>query len=200
MKMRLLNGSHLAMAYLGALAGVPLVHEVMRDSLFHGFIERFMDEVTPIVPVIPGTDVREYKKTLLERFSNPTINDQVTRICSEGSAKLPKWLLPSIVELMDKCAPTGLLTLVVASWIFYLGRGVDESGKPLEIMDARAAELGSIAKQALADPTPMLLIRSIFGERLSSDRGFNRAVAAALQALAGTGVRATMQQYLSGSV
>ena len=200
MKMRLLNGSHLAMAYLGALAGIPLVHEVMQDGTFYEFIERFMEEVTPIVPIIQGTDVRAYKRTLLERFLNPTINDQVTRICSEGSAKLPKWLLPSIVELMDKGVPRGLLTLVVASWIFYLGRGVDKQGKPLDIIDARAAELGSIARQSLMDPTPMLVIRSIFGERLSSDLHFRKAVAAALRTLAEHGVRAAMRQYLAGTV
>ncbi len=197
MKIRLLNGSHLAMAYLGALAGFRFVHEVLADSLFGSFMARFMEEVTPIVPAIPGTNVQQYKQTLIERFSNPTINDQVTRIASEGSAKLPKWLLPSIQELLAAGRPTPLLTLVIASWIFYLGRGTDERGHPLDIVDARAAELTAIARNAGDDPRPMLAVRSIFGERLPSDVTFVRSVQEAMTALSRVGVYKTMQRYLS---
>ncbi len=197
MKMRLLNGSHLAMAYLGALKGYTYVHEVMADELFTAFIAAFMEEVTPVVPVIPGTSVTEYKATLIERFKNPTINDQVTRICSEGSAKLPKWLLPSIAELTEKGLPTPLLSLVVASWIFYLGRGVDERGRPLEIVEARAGELRTIASAAGLDPRPLLAVRSIFGERLPADGEFVRRVEVAMRHLASEGVETTLRQALA---
>ena len=63
MKIRLLNGSHMAIAYLGALAGYTYVHEVMQDDLFRVFIERFMEEVTPAVPVIAGTSIPAYRKS-----------------------------------------------------------------------------------------------------------------------------------------
>lgn len=197
MKMRLLNGSHLAMAYLGALAGYRYVHEVMADGLFREFIAAFMEEVTPVVPVIPGTSVTEYKATLMERFSNPTINDQVTRICSEGSAKLPKWLLPSIAELAEKQGQIRLLSFVVASWIFYLGRGVDERGEPLDIVDARAGELRGIASAAGLDPRPVLAVRSIFGERLPANGAFVKQVGDGMALLERDGVRAAMRQALS---
>jgi mannitol 2-dehydrogenase len=199
MKMRLLNGSHLAMAYLGALSDFPFVQDVMANPLFTSFIQSFMEEVTPVVPKIPGTSVTDYKQTLIERFSNPTINDQVTRICSEGSAKIPKWLLPSIQELLDRGAPIKLLSLVVASWILYLGRGVDESGHPLDIIDARAAELIRIAKTSLTDPRPLLAIKSIFGERLPANQNFVHSVAEVLQSLSSKGVSATIHSYLSAS-
>jgi mannitol 2-dehydrogenase len=196
MKMRLLNGSHLAMAYLGALHGFTYVHEVMDDSLFYSFIQSFMEEVTPVVPRIPGVSVTDYKRSLLERFSNPTINDQVTRICSEGSAKLPKRLLPSAVELTKKGTPIPLLSLVVASWIFYLGRGIDERGEPLNIIDARAGELRGVAKGALSDPRPMLNLKSIFGEELPANPNFVLRVERALQMLSTSGVSATIRNYL----
>ena len=199
MKMRLLNGSHLAMAYLGALKGYRYVHEVMADALFGEFIRAFMEEVTPVVPVIPGTSVTEYKATLMERFRNPTINDQVTRICSEGSAKLPKWLLPSITELTQKGLPTELLSLVVASWIFYLGHGLDETGRPLEIIDARATELRGIAAAAGGDPRQVLAVRSIFGERLPANERFVQAVRAGIERLASDGVDATIRRALAGA-
>ncbi len=198
MKMRLLNGSHMAMAYLGALAGYTYVHEVMQDALFVAFIERFMEEVTPVVPKIPGVSVKDYKKVLMERFANPAIHDQVTRICSEGSAKLPKWVLPSILELMEQSRSINLLSLVIASWIHYLKEGVNERGEALEIVDARAAELRAIAKAAGTDPRPMLAVTSIFGEVLPISAVFVANVERALQLLAKMGAATTMRQYLSG--
>ncbi len=198
MKMRLLNGSHLAMAYLGAIAGFRYVHEIMLDRLFLDFIREFMEEVTPVVPLIPGTSIPEYKDTLIARFSNPTINDQVTRICSEGSAKMPKWVLPSIAELFDRSAPTPLLSLVIASWISYLGREQDELGNPMQIVDARASELTPICKRSFADPGPMLAVRSIFGE-LPKNAAFVTGVEEALQILSVRGAAATIEHYLKGT-
>lgn len=197
MKMRLLNGSHLAMAYLGALAGYPLVHEIMQDPVFKVFIEQFMEEVTPVVPKIPGVSVSEYKQTLIQRFSNPTINDQVTRICSEGSAKMPKWVFPSIVELLRAGGSIDLLSLVVAAWIYYLKQGIDDRGRKLDIVDARAAELTSVAKQIGTDPMPMLAITSIFGELLPANALFVEKIKKGLEALSGHGAAATIRQYLS---
>ncbi len=195
MKMRLLNGSHLAMAYLGALSGYTFVHEIMQDSLYTTFVRAFMEEVTPVVPVIPGTSVAEYKTTLISRFSNPTINDQVTRICSEGSAKLPKWVLPSIVDLLAQGASINLLSLLVASWIHYLAKGVDELGRPLAILDARATELVPIAKAAGTDPSAMLAISSIFGEKLPGEPSFRQKVGEGLRLLSELGARQTVQRY-----
>ncbi len=197
MKMRLLNGSHLAMAYLGALTGFTYVQDILADPLFVRFIQRFMEEVTPVVPTIPGASVTEYKHSLIDRFSNPTINDQVTRICSEGSAKIPKWLLPSIQQLLDQGAPTPLLSLVIASWIFYLGQGVDQHGHALDIVDARSADLTRIAKASGPNPRPTLAIKSIFGDRLPAHAGFVRAVEAALRQLSDIGATATIHASLA---
>ncbi len=196
MKIRLLNGSHMAMAYLGALAGYTFVHEVMQDDLFLSFIQRFMEEVTPVVPVIPGVSTGEYKQSLIHRFQNPTINDQVTRICSEGSAKVPKWVLPSITELLVQNRSIDLLSLVIASWIFYFNRGVDRYGKPLHQIDARAEELGRIARQGGTDPTAFLSIGSIFGDRLSRNTVFTGKVKTCLKLLEGQGVNAAMRDLL----
>lgn len=197
MKIRLLNGSHLAMAYLGALMGYVYVQDILADPLLVSFVEAFMEEVTPVVPVIAGVSVTDYKRSLLERFSNPTINDQVTRICSEGSAKIPKWLLPSIQELLDAGAPTRLLSLVLASWIFYLGRGKDRNGHIIQIVDARAAELTSIASAAGTDPGPMLGIATIFGSKLPADNDFVVAISNALQMLARLGPELTISAFLA---
>ena len=199
MKMRLLNGSHMAMAYLGAIAGFTYVHEIMQDPLYLAFIQQFMEEVTPVVPLIPGTSIPDYKSTLIARFANPTINDQVTRICSEGSAKMPKWVLPSITELLERRAPTPLLGLVVASWIHYLGRQQDERANPMQIIDARGAELTAICAAIQSDPRPMLAVRSIFGDVLPANAAFVTEVGKALQTLTQTGASATIRSYLQST-
>ena len=196
MKMRLLNGSHMAMAYLGALAGYTFVHEVMQDDLFRTFIESFMEEVTPVVPIIPGTSIPAVKKSLVHRFLNPTINDQVTRICSEGSAKMPKWVLPSITDLLAQDRNIDRLSLVIAAWFLYFHRGVDERGQPLQIIDARAAELQALARQDGLNPRPFLANTSIFGDRLSTDPVLLRNVEAALSRLTEHGVHGTLRRSL----
>ncbi len=192
MKMRLLNGSHLAMAYLGALRGFTYVHELMADPLLRRFTERFMEEVTPVVPRIPGVDLAAYKQTLIERFSNPTINDQATRICSEGSAKIPKWLLPSIADLLAAGRPAPLACFVLAAWTQYLARGIDDAGRPLTILDARAGELRPRAASGLET---FLGQRSLFGE-LPARPEFMEAVASSLAELRRLGTEAAMAARL----
>ena len=199
MKIRLLNGSHLAMGYLGALAGYTYVHELMQDQIIRHFTEAFMQEVTPAVPDIAGVSVTEYKRVLIERFANPAINDQVTRICSDGSAKLPKWVLPTLSELMKKGAPVDLLTLVIASWIQYLRIGTDEADRPLTILDPRAAELIAVARNGGADPAAMLSVGSVFGSSLPGNPMFVQKVAEALRMLSDRGAIATMRHYTANS-
>ena len=195
MKMRLLNASHMAMAYLGALAGHTFAHEVMQDTVFDVFIKAFMDEVTPVVPIISGTSIPNYKSTLIERFGNPTINDRVARLCSEGSAKMPKWVLPSVVELAEKRSSTKLLSLVVAAWIKYLQSPTDERGNPIEVVDARAEELKRTARHIGDDPRPFIAMKSIFGPAYFAEPAFTSEVEAALKSLSTVGARETIRRY-----
>ena len=196
MKIRLLNASHMAMAYLGALAGHTYAHEVMQDLDFNRFIHAFMDEVTPVVPLIPGTSIPEYKRTLIERFANPTIYDRVARLCSEGSAKMPKWVLPSIVELAEKRRSGKLLSLVIAAWIKYLQSPADERGRPIEVVDARAQELQSAVRLIGDDPRPFVTMKSLFGPAYFAEPSFANDVAAALQSLTRFGATETIRQYI----
>ncbi len=195
MKIRLLNASHMAMAYLGALAGHTFAHEVMQDSVFDSFIKAFMEEVTPVVPLIPGTSTSNYKTTLIERFANPTINDRVARLCSEGSAKMPKWVLPSAVELGEKRRPTQLLSLVIAAWIKYLQSPTDERGNPIEVVDVRADELKRAVKLTGNDPRPFIAMKSLFGSAYFSAPSFGSEVEAALTSLSVHGARETIRRY-----
>ncbi|MES2206541.1 MAG: mannitol dehydrogenase family protein [Pseudomonadota bacterium] len=170
MKIRLLNGSHSAMAYLGYLCGYHTIHEIARTPEFESYLKLLMDnEVTPLLPEVPGVDLIQYKKSLMERFSNETIKDQTLRICMDGSGKIPKYILPTIVDQLKVNGSIRLLTLCVASWLRFLN-GIDEQGKPIPFADPQAERLTKIAQAARENPVPFLELKDIFGELGQSER------------------------------
>jgi mannitol-1-phosphate/altronate dehydrogenase len=182
MKLRLLNASHQAMAYLGYLAGYRYAHEVMGDTDFVNFLTRFMDaEVTPLLPAVPGIDLTQYKQTLLQRFANPKIADTLARLATDGSDRMPKFVLPSLSEALAQGRPHRLLTLVVAGFCRYL-RGVDEHGQPIVVHDARADELRTLALTGMADPRPLLAVSRVFGD-LGQDEALVAELMTSLQQL-----------------
>ena len=134
MKMRLLNASHSAMSYLGYLAGYRYSHEVMQDAGLNSFIRRFMDlDVTPTLNPVEGIELTKYKDTLIERFSNPRIGDQLSRLCMDGSSKIPKFMLATLEQRLGAGAPIKRFGLILASWALYLHRAQQpESGYPVE--------------------------------------------------------------------
>ena len=196
MKLRLLNASHQAMGYLGYLAGYRYIHDVMADTDFRAFIARLMgDEVAPLLAPVPGIDLAGYQQTLLERFANPKIGDQVTRICTDGSDRMPKFLLPSLAEALQQGRPHRLLTLAVAGWIRYL-RGVDEAGQEIGIADRMVDELRVRANEGRNNPRPVLAVHSVFGD-LGRNETFVSELTAALRELDAAGARATLSAYLA---
>src|SRR5260370_27922360 len=93
MKLRLLNAGHQSICYVGMLLGYKLAHEAMGDTQICDLFRRMMDdEVTALLPPAPGVDFSEYKAKLIERFSNPTIQDTLIRLGTEGSAPIPKFV------------------------------------------------------------------------------------------------------------
>ena len=176
MKLRLLNASHQALCYIGMLLGYQLVHETMEDSDIRKLVEKMMDEeVTPILSAVPGVDLREYKKTLIERFANPAIRDQLSRIGIYGSSGIPKFVLPSIEEQLKRGGPIKLLSFTVASWFRYLN-GLDESGKEMPMLDPMAPKLRERAKAAGKDARQLLGMREVFSEELASAPAFSKQV------------------------
>jgi mannitol 2-dehydrogenase len=195
MKMSLLNGGHLAIAFVSGLLGYQFVHEAMNDPLIAGFLSSFMDAVTPIVEQPPGIDLEEYKATLVERFANPTIFDQVQRIASEGTAKMPKFVLPSIRKLLGRGLPTEIPALVIACWIRYL-EGTDERGQPIAILDASLPELQSRIIPSSTAVEGILSMERVFGKDLRQHPVFVAQIRSAFDRLSREGVAKTMAAYL----
>ncbi len=196
-KTRLLNASHSALGYLGVLAGLERADEAMADPAFRSYVTRTMaDEVSPLLPAVVGLDLTDYQRTVVERLANPTMGDQLPRLCRNGSAKMPCHVLPSIVERRARGLEHPLLTLAVAGWCRYL-RGVDELGREIAIDDPLAERLRLLAERGGSDPRPLLRERSLFGP-LSDDEGFAAELATALETLDRWGAAAAVDACLAG--
>jgi len=192
MKLRLLNGSHQAMAYFGYLAGYRLVHEAAQDPSFQAFLLGYMNkEATPTLEPVPGVDLDGYKHTLIERFSNPQVRDTIARLCAQSSDRIPKWVLPVVREQLAAGGEIRRSAAVVASWARY-AEGVDEQGQPIEVVDRLAGTLTRLARRNCEDPGAFIGNRAVFGD-LSDDQRFAGAYRSALDSLYEHGARATVK-------
>ncbi|CAO2648635.1 Nn.00g079020.m01.CDS01 [Neocucurbitaria sp. VM-36] len=195
-KLRLLNASHSSMGYAGYLAGFQFIHEVIGHPMYHKYIFNMMqEEVKPLLPRIPGVDIDEYCKTLISRFANPAMKDELTRICLGGSGKLPQFIMPSIAEQIVAGGPLRRLTLCAAAWFTYL-QGINEQGQEFPLsFDPMAADLQPLARAGGTDPMKMLSVKSLFGDDLRNDERFVTELKNAMESLKKEGALATISKY-----
>jgi len=165
MKIRLLNAGHSVLGLLGSIHGYATIDETVSDKDFAQYLRAFMDlEVTPLLDELEGIDLEEYKDTLIERFSNPNIKDSLARICSESSAKLPKFLIATINENLAVGRDCSLATLVIATWCLYSDKQVNQALETLDIQDAMHDELAEYAQKTREDKLAFLRINGLFGD------------------------------------
>jgi mannitol 2-dehydrogenase len=198
MKLRLLNAGHQCLCYFAHLFGYRFVHDAARDPLLAEFLLGYLDsEATPTLPPVPGIDLGEYKRTLIERFANPGVRDTVARLCAYSSDRIGKWLLPVIRANLASGAPIRLASATVAGWARY-AQGVDEQGRPIEVVDRLAASLVPIARSQRAHPNAFIENTAVFGDLAQAQR-FVEAYRWALDSLHRRGVRATLATLLHGA-
>lgn len=196
MKIKLLNGSHLALTYLGFLKGYRFVHETMNDPLFVAYMRAYMDkDVTAQLAPVPGIDLEAYKNTLVQRFSNQAIADQLERVCSDGSSKLPKFTVPTINRLIADGAELKRAALVVAAWALYL-KGVDENGQTYAIPDPRAAFCQALVADDALIVQRLLSVEEVFGSAIPRSAEFVAAFEWCLNSLRDAGVSKTLENLL----
>ena len=197
MKLRLLNAGHSVLGLLGAIHGHPTINACVEDELFANYLRAFLDqEATPILGNIEGIDLEDYKNSLLERFANPNIKDSVSRICSESSAKLPKFLIPTIHENLATGGSIKFATLVIAAWCCYSDKQVDQNGEPLEIIDVMQGTLHDAAKETTNDALAFVKQESLFGGLAENER-FAASYTSLLQELyQGATIKKLMQGLL----
>lgn len=198
MKIRILNGGHAAIAYPAALMDIHFVHEAMAEPLIRGFLDRLeREEIIPIVPPVPDTDLDAYFSLVERRFSNPKIGDTIQRLCLDGSNRQPKFILPSAADRLKAGLPVAGLSLVSALWCRYCA-GTTDSGRAIPPNDASAERLKEAALRARRDPAAFLALSDIFGDTGASPV-FAAAFARNLNSIWDKGVRGTLQDYLAGA-
>ncbi|MEO7222303.1 MAG: mannitol dehydrogenase family protein, partial [Devosia sp.] len=132
MKLRMLNGSHSTMAYLGYLAGFQHVNEAIADPAIRTLIHGLMtEEAMPTLPM-DKAELGRYRDQLLARFANPALKHRTWQIAMDGSQKLPQRLLGTITALILDGRPFSRLALGVAAWMRYT-TGIDEAGNPIDV-------------------------------------------------------------------
>ncbi len=213
MKLRLLNGSHSTLAYLGYLAGYETVSDAIADPDFARLIRGLMDaEAGPTLRLPPGADLERYKDALIERFRNPALRHRTWQIAMDGTQKLPQRLLGTVRDRLAAGAAIDRLALGVAAWMRYVA-GVDERGRPIDVRDPLAPQLAAIAAAAAAgaaagataeaaagaaaDPDGLadrladglFRLAAVFGDDLPADSRFTGPVRAALRRLYAEGAR-----------
>ena len=171
MKIRLLNAGHSVLGIPGSIHGHPSINDCMNDAVFAKFMRQFIDkEATPVLDKTEGIDLEQYKKSLEVRFANPNIKDSVSRICSESSAKLPKFLIPTIQDNLLTGGSIEYSTFILAAWCYYSDKGKNENNKPLEIIDEQSDLLHQAAMTTTNDPLGFIRLRQIFGDLIDHQR------------------------------
>ncbi len=197
MKLRMLNGSHSTLAYLGYLAGCEFVSDTVADPVFRRLIHDLMtDEVMATLPRGLG-DLPRYRDALMERFANPALKHRTWQIAMDGSQKLPQRLLGTVRDRLARGLPIVRLALGIAAWMRYVS-GIDEHGRRIDVRDPLAARLRQIGDAGAGDPSQLasgfLRVSEIFGEDLQSNPQVLDAVTNHLASLLTKGARITARE------
>lgn len=197
MKLRMLNGSHSTLAYLGYLAGYQYVAEAIGDPAFRKLIFGLMTEEAMPTLDMPGTDLAGYRDALIERFANPALKHRTWQIAMDGSQKLPQRLLGTIRDRIAAGRSYERLALGVAAWMRYAG-GVDEKGEAIDVRDPMVERFKAIAAEAGGDPGRIvdgfLALREVFGTDLPADPLFRALLVQLLGNLFELGAAATVER------
>ncbi|KZM47590.1 dioxygenase [Labrenzia sp. OB1] len=194
MKLRMLNGTHSSLAYLGYLAGHETIAETVADPVLAAYVKRlWKTEIIPSFTAPPGVDLAGYADALFDRYSNPGIRHRTWQIAMDGSQKLPQRILGTLRDnLAANRACPGLLT-AVAAWMIYVG-GTDLSGRPIDVRDPLSGRLRALsdgASDARGKVAALLGVRDIFDADLAD--AMRADVTAAHERLTSGGVHRTLE-------
>ncbi|EIL6595413.1 mannitol dehydrogenase family protein [Salmonella enterica subsp. enterica serovar Agona] len=197
MKLRMLNGSHSFLAYLGYLAGYQHINDCMADDNYRLTAQALMlREQAPTLKV-QGVDLQRYADQLIARYRNPALRHRTWQIAMDGSQKLPQRMLDSVRWHLANHSDFDLLALGVAGWMRYVG-GVDEQGKAIDVSDP----LLPVIQRAVANSEEgasrvkaLLGMAEIFGNDLPQAARFTQKVQEAYDSLLTYGAKASVAKY-----
>ncbi|WET42120.1 mannitol dehydrogenase family protein [Citrobacter enshiensis] len=188
MKLRMLNGSHSFLAYLGYLAGFWHISDCMQDSAFREAAYRLMMQEQAPTLRITNVDLAQYADSLLERFANPALKHQTWQIAMDGSQKLPQRMLEGIRVHLARQTDWPLLALGIAGWMRYVS-GVDDAGAPIDVRDPMSEKIRAIVENSHETQrvAALLSLREIFAADLVQNPQFVQAIEHAWQRIAQQG-------------
>lgn len=137
MKLRMLNGTHSALAYTGYLAGHETIANTIADPVFAAYARHLWSEIMPTIEAPAGASLEAYADALLKRYANPSIQHRTWQIAMDGSQKLPQRILGTLRTNMDEGRPSPALCLAVVAWMRYV-TGKDERGHVIDVRDPLA--------------------------------------------------------------
>ncbi|HWC24204.1 MAG TPA: mannitol dehydrogenase family protein [Flexivirga sp.] len=177
-KLRMLNGTHSLLAYLGALHGYSTIAEAVADEQLYDAARALQrEDAIPTLEAPPGTDLAAYGDQILERFGNPHLRHTTIQVAMDGSQKLPIRLLDTARDRLRAGAVPHHCALAVAAWIVYVHRGQDRLGRELPLNDPLAPVLREHAagsEEGLVDR--MFGLREVFDEEIAGQDAFREAV------------------------
>ena len=192
-KLRMLNASHSCMAYLMAIEGVVYVDEAIAIPAMRQYLERLIaTEAIPTLVEIPGHPPADYGRTVLDRFANTGVRDQIARLCIDGTSKFPSFLIPTIERELELEGPVDCAALALAGWARYLAT-VPAAERAY---DPHADQAAEFAVRSLDDPRAFFDFGSVFTPRLRESERFADAFAHASRELAARGSIGAMQSLL----
>jgi fructuronate reductase len=193
-KLRLLNGAHSGIAYLGALAGDAFVHEFVATSAGRGFVEALWNEAQTTLDPPEGLDIAAYRADLMGRFANSALQHRTCQIAMDGSQKLPQRLLATIAERRAAGQSADALALAVAAWMRWQA-GRTDTGESFTVDDPAAAQLGALSSGA-ADPAARVdALLGFFG--FAADVDLRATLVGHLTTLEQDGARVGVSHYRS---
>ncbi|HEY8724440.1 MAG TPA: mannitol dehydrogenase family protein [Gaiellaceae bacterium] len=192
-KLRMLNATHSCMAYLMAIEGVAFVDEAVAIPAVRLYLEQFLaQEAIPTLAEIPGHPAAEYGRTVLARYENTGVRDQIARLCIDGTAKFPSFLIPTIERQLELDGPVDCAALALAGWARYLAT-VPAAERA---HDPHGAQAAAFAITSLDHPQAFLEFDQVFTPRLRESERFGAAFATASRELAARGSVGAMQRLL----
>ena len=196
MKLRMLNGSHSFLAYLGYLAGYEHINDCMNDEAYkQATLSLMLQQQAPTLNVPPQVNLQQYAEKLIERFSNPSLKHRTWQIAMDGTQKLPQRLLDSIRWHITHNSDFSLLALGVAGWMRYVG-GIDDHKQIIDVRDPMVDELKKLvtaSDDGIERVKALLTLNAVFGTDLPNNSLFKDKVTQHYLCLMEKGAKQTIQ-------
>lgn len=197
-KLRMLNGSHSAMACIGAVAGLPVISDCIAQPAVRRFVHGLMTH--EVGPHLQRPDWPRYRDALLLRFANPALQHSVHQIATDSSQKIPQRWVPAALDALRAGRSVTRLAFAAAAWMRY-SLGQDDQGRAYTIADPLAQQTQALARQHAGDAAAAVAalsgIAAIWGDALPQDATWLAQVTRHLQAMQSHGMLGALEQLPS---